>query len=79
MAQGVIPGLEVILQTLPKDSPEALMLRGLIVAYADAQEVSTKQWSKLMEELATERKKREDAEQKLAQCMQELEKLRSKP
>ncbi len=79
MAQGVVPGLDAILQMLPKGSPEALMLEGLIVAYTDAQEVSTKQWSKLMEDLATEQKKREEAEQKLAKCMQELETLRSKP
>lgn len=79
MAQGVVPGLESILQLLPKNSPEALMLRELIVAYTDAATVSASQWSKLTADLASEQKKREEAEQKLAECKQELDRLRSRP
>ncbi len=79
MAEGLASMLDGILQSLPEGSPEATKLQLVIHAYLESFEIRAEQWSKLTEDLATERKKREEAEQKLVECIRELEKLRSKP
>jgi hypothetical protein len=78
MSSGIIPILDDILQTLPPNSPEADKLRLVIVALTDALPLHPDiEYSKLVEELAAERRRREQAEQHLARRTAELERLRS--
>lgn len=77
MAEGLIPALDSVLQALPKDSPEAAKLELIIYALKDSSQINAEEWIKLRDDLANERKARQEAEQKLATCSKELARLRS--